>query len=41
MDEALALFEKLNILDPNFTPAYYNLGTLYGEKHRLGKRTII
>ncbi len=37
VDEALALFEKLHTLDPNFTQAYYNLGTLYGEKHRLGE----
>jgi predicted Zn-dependent protease len=36
-DEALTLFEKLNTLDPNFAQAYYNLGTLYGEKHRYGE----
>jgi predicted Zn-dependent protease len=36
VDEALSLFEKLNTLDPNFTEVYYNLGTLYGEKQRLG-----
>ena len=37
LDEALSLFEKLNTLDPNFAQAYYNLGTLYGEKHRYGE----
>lgn len=35
-DEALALFEKVNGLNPSFTEVYYNLGTIYGEKKQLG-----
>jgi beta-barrel assembly-enhancing protease len=36
VDEALTLFEKLHTLNPAFTEVYYNLGTLYGLKQRLG-----
>ncbi len=36
VDEALSLFERLHTLNPAFTEVYYNLGTLYGEKQRLG-----
>jgi predicted Zn-dependent protease len=36
VDEALALFENLHALNPAFTEVYYNLGTLYGVKQRLG-----
>jgi predicted Zn-dependent protease len=36
VDEALTLFEKLHTLNPGFTEVYYNLGTLYGLKQRLG-----
>ena len=36
VDEALSLFEKLHTLNPAFTEVYYNLGTLYGVKQRLG-----
>jgi beta-barrel assembly-enhancing protease len=36
VDEALSLFEKLHTLNPGFSEVYYNLGTLYGEKQRLG-----
>jgi predicted Zn-dependent protease len=36
VDEALNLFERLHTLNPAFTEVYYNLGTLYGLKQRLG-----
>lgn len=36
VDEALSLFEKLHAMNPAFTEVYYNLGTLYGLKQRLG-----
>ncbi|MBM4283815.1 MAG: tetratricopeptide repeat protein [Deltaproteobacteria bacterium] len=35
-DQALALFEKMHRLNPTFIDVYLNLGTLYGEKGRLG-----
>jgi beta-barrel assembly-enhancing protease len=36
VDEALSLFERLHTMNPAFTEVYYNLGTLYGLKQRLG-----
>jgi predicted Zn-dependent protease len=36
IDQALALFEKVHAINPTFTEVYYNLGTLYGEKGKLG-----
>ncbi len=36
VDEALSLFERVQGLNPSFVEVYYNLGTLYGEKQRLG-----
>ncbi len=36
LDEALAIFERLHALNPGFIEVYYNLGTLYGQKQRLG-----
>lgn len=35
-DKALPLFEKVHNLNPTFIEVYQNLGTLYGEKGRLG-----
>jgi predicted Zn-dependent protease len=35
-DQALPLFEKVHKLNPAFSPVYYNLGTLYGEKGQMG-----
>lgn len=35
-DEALALFERVHGLNPSFAEVYHSLGTLYGEKQRLG-----
>lgn len=35
-DRALPLFEKVHQLNPTFSEVYYNLGTLYGEKGKLG-----
>ena len=36
VDQALALFEKMHRLNPTFIDVYLNLGTLYGEKGKLG-----
>jgi predicted Zn-dependent protease len=35
-DQALPLFEKVHKLNPTFSDVYYNLGTLYGQKGKLG-----
>jgi predicted Zn-dependent protease len=35
-DKALSLFEKVHNLNPTFVDVYYDLGTLYGEKGKLG-----
>lgn len=35
-DRALGLLEKVHNLNPTFIDVYYNLGTLYGEKGKLG-----
>ena len=35
-DKALGLLEKVHTLNPTFIDVYYNLGTLYGEKGKLG-----
>ncbi len=35
-DRALSLLEKVHNLNPTFIDVYYNLGTLYGEKGKLG-----
>lgn len=36
LEEALPLFERIRSQNPAFTEVYYNLGTIYGEQHRLG-----
>ncbi len=36
VDQALALFEKMHRINPTFIDVYLNLGTLYGEKGKLG-----
>jgi beta-barrel assembly-enhancing protease len=35
-DEALAAMERVQVLNPAFVEVYHDLGTLYGEKGRLG-----
>jgi predicted Zn-dependent protease len=35
-DQALAAMERVHSLNPAFVEVYHNLGTLYGEKGRLG-----
>ncbi len=36
IDQALTLFEKVYNLNPAFTEVYLNLGTVYGEKGKIG-----
>jgi len=36
IDQALPLFEKVHKLNPTFSDVNFNLGTLYGEKGRMG-----
>ncbi len=36
LDGALDIFERLQAINPGFVEVYYNLGMLYGQKHRLG-----
>jgi predicted Zn-dependent protease len=35
-DQALAAMERVHSMNPAFVEVYHNLGTLYGEKGRLG-----